>query len=176
MERLYGRAAGLVATGHIIRTAIASVYTLLLGYSRVPYAASADGNYFRAFARVHPRHRFPYVSLLVLGGLAALFCFFRLADVIAALVVIRIIVQFLAQTVGVIVLRRRRPEMERPFRMWLYPLPAVLAFAGFVYVLLMRPHFQKEVRLAFVLIAAGLAVYLLRSRVRGEWPFGSGGV
>jgi amino acid transporter len=171
MERLYGRGAGLVATALIMWTAFASVFSLLLGYSRVPFAAAEDGNYFRVFARVHARHRFPYVSLLVLGGLAALFCFFRLWDVIAALVVIRIIVQFLAQTVGVIVLRRRRPDLPRPFRMWLYPLPAVLAFAGFVYVLLMRPHFQKEVRLAFVLIAAGIIVYLVRARARGEWPF-----
>jgi amino acid transporter len=156
-------------------TAFASVFSLLLGYSRVPFAAAEDGNFFRVFSRVHPKHRFPYVSLLVLGGIASLFCFFRLADVIAALVVIRIIVQFLAQTVGVVVLRVRRPDLPRPFRMWLYPLPALLAFLGFVYVLLMRPNFQKEVRLAFVLIAAGLVVYLLRARARGEWPFGRGG-
>jgi APA family basic amino acid/polyamine antiporter len=173
MERLYGRGAGLVATALIMWTAFASVFSLLLGYSRVPFAAAEDGNYFRVFSRVHARHRFPYVSLLVLGGLAALFCFFRLSDVIAALVCIRIIVQFLAQTVGVIVLRVRRPDLPRPFRMWLYPLPALLAFAGFVYVLLMRPHFQKEVRLAFVLIAAGIIVYLVRARARGEWPFAS---
>jgi amino acid transporter len=175
MERLYGRGAGLVATGLIMWTAFASVFSLLLGYSRVPYAAARDGNYFRVFARVHERHRFPYVSLLVLGALAALFCFFRLADVIAALVVIRIIVQFLAQTVGVIVLRVRRPDLPRPFRMWLYPLPALLAFAGFVYVLLMRPNFQKEVRLAFVLVGAGVVVYLVRARARGEWPFARAG-
>jgi amino acid transporter len=155
-------------------TAFASVFSLLLGYSRVPFAAASDGNYFRAFARVHPEKRFPHVSLLVLGGLAALFCFLKLVDVIAALVVIRILVQFLAQAVGVIVLRVRRPEMPRPFRMWLYPVPALVAFAGFVYVLLMRPNFEREVRLAFVLIAAGFVVYALRARARGEWPFGRG--
>ena len=110
-------------------TAFASVFSLLLGYSRVPFAAARDGNYFRMFEKVHPRHRFPYVSLLVMGGIAAVFCFFRLADVIAALVVIRILVQFLAQIVGVIVLRVRRPDLPRPFRMWLYPLPALFALA-----------------------------------------------
>jgi amino acid transporter len=172
MERLYGRGAGLLATALIMWTAFASVFSLLLGYSRVPYAAASDGNYFRAFARVHPEKRFPHVSLLVLGGIAALFCFLKLSDVIAALVVIRILVQFLAQAVGVIVLRVRRPDLPRPFRMWLYPVPALLAFAGFVYVLVMRPHFQREVRLAFMLILAGLVVYTLRARVRGEWPFG----
>ncbi|HEX8073001.1 MAG TPA: amino acid permease [Pyrinomonadaceae bacterium] len=173
MERLYGRWAGLLATALIMWTAFASVFSLLLGYSRVPYAAARDGNYFRVFARVHPRHRFPYVSLLTMGGIAALFCFLRLADVIAALVVIRILVQFLAQIVGVMVLRTRRPDLPRPFRMWLYPVPALVALGGFLYVLISRKNFLKEVRYAAVLITAGLIIYLLRARARREWPFGT---
>jgi amino acid transporter len=152
-------------------TAFASVFSLLLGYSRVPFAAARDGNYFHVFAKVHPRHRFPYVSLLVMGGIATLFCFFRLADVIAALVVIRILVQFLAQIVGVIVLRVRRPDLPRPFRMWLYPLPALIALGGFVYVLIERKNFVKEIRYAAVLVVAGLIIYFVRARMRGEWPF-----
>jgi amino acid transporter len=80
-------------------------------------------------------------------------------------------VQFLAQTIGVIVLRIRKPDMDRPFRMWLYPLPALLAFAGFVYVLAARQNFQKEVRYAVVLLIVGLTIYLFRSRRRREWPF-----
>src|SRR5436190_1605668 len=171
MERLYGTKAGLVATVLIMWTAFASVFSLLLGYSRVPFAAARDGNYFRIFAKVHSRHRFPYVSLLVMGGIATLFCFFRLADVIAALVVIRILVQFLAQIVGVIVLRVRRPDLSRPFRMWLYPLPALVALGGFVYVLISRKNFLKEIRYAAVLVVAGLIIYLIRARMRGEWPF-----
>ncbi|HVF89411.1 MAG TPA: APC family permease [Blastocatellia bacterium] len=171
MERLYGRWAGYLATGLIMWTAFASVFSLLLGYSRVPYAAALDGNYFKIFGRVHSKHKFPYVSLLVMGAVAALFCFLRLADVIAALVVIRIIVQFLAQIIGVIVLRIRRPDLPRPFRMWLYPIPSVIAFAGFVYVLFSRPNFQKEVRYAAVIILLGLSIYLIRARRRGEWPF-----
>jgi amino acid transporter len=174
MERLYGPKAGLVATLLIMWTAFASVFSLLLGYSRVPFAAARDGNYFRVFAKVHQRHRFPYVSLLVMGGIATVFCFFRLADVIAALVVIRILVQFLAQIVGVIVLRVRRPDLPRPFRMWLYPLPALLALAGFVYVLISRKNFLKEIRYAAVLVVVGLIIYLVRARMRREWPFETG--
>ena len=173
MERLYGRGAALVATALIMWTAFASVFSLLLGYSRVPYAAARDRNYFRAFARVHPRDHFPHVSLLLMGATAAAFCFLRLADVIAALVVIRILVQFLAQVVGVMILRRCRPEMARPFKMWLYPAPALVALCGFLYVLLMRPNFQKEVLYAATLIALGLAIYFVRARARGEWPFHS---
>jgi basic amino acid/polyamine antiporter, APA family len=172
MERLYGNWAGVLATLLIMWTAFASVFSLLLGYSRVPYAAALDGNYFKVFRRVHAKHRFPYISLLVMGGVAAAFCLLRLADVIAALVVIRIMVQFLAQTIGVVVLRVRRPDMPRPFRMWLYPLPALIAFVGFIYVLIQRPNALKEIRYAIVLLVAGLIIYLVRSWRRNEWPFG----
>ena len=171
MERLYGTTAGTVATILIMVTAFASVFSLLLGYSRVPYAAALDGNYFKIFAKLHPKHRFPYVSLLTMGGIACIFCFFRLADVIAAMVVIRLLVQFIAQIVGLIILRSTRPDMPRPFKMWLYPIPAIVALIGFLYVMFMRDGFTKQLKYAVVLIIVGLAVYLFRSYRRGEYPF-----
>ena len=171
MQRIYGTWAGRLITGLIMWTAFASVFSLLLGYSRVPYAAALDGNYFRAFARLHPRYNFPTVSLLALGAVAMLFCLLRLADVIAALVVIRILLQFIVQAVGVIVLRIRRPDLPRPFRMWLYPWPALLAIAGFLYILVERPAFSRELRYAAVILLAGLLLFFLRSWRRREWPF-----
>jgi basic amino acid/polyamine antiporter, APA family len=173
MRRIYGPWAAALVTALVMWAAFASVFSLTLGYSRVPYAAALDGNYFRAFARVHPEHRFPYVSLLALGGVAMLFCFLRLADVIAALVVIRILLQFLMQAIGVIVLRIRRPDAPRPFRMWLYPLPALIASCGFVFVLVSRRDFMKEIRYAIVIVVAGLLIYLIRSWRQGDWPFGA---
>jgi basic amino acid/polyamine antiporter, APA family len=171
MQRAYGHGAGTVVSVLIMWTAFASVFSLMLGYSRVPYAAALDGNYFRAFARVHPVHQFPYVSLLALAGVAALFCFLRLQDLIAALVVIRIILQFLVQSIGVIVLRIRRPEMARPFRMWLYPVPALLAAGSFVFILVSRKDFLREIRYAGVILVVGLVIYVSRAWRRGEWPF-----
>jgi len=171
MQRIYGNWAGRAVTGLIMWTAFASVFSLLLGYSRVPYAAALDGNFFRAFARVHPQHRFPTVSLLALGGVAMLFCLLRLADVIAALVVIRILLQFIVQAVGLMVLRKRQPDLPRPFRMWLYPLPALLAIAGFIFILVARKNFLREIRYAVVILVVGLAIYFVRSWRRGEWPF-----
>jgi basic amino acid/polyamine antiporter, APA family len=172
MQRAYGHGAGAVVSVLVMWTAFASVFSLMLGYSRVPYAAALDGNYFRAFARVHPVHQFPYVSLLALAGVAALFCFLRLADLIAALVVIRIILQFLVQSVGVMVLRVRRPEMPRPFRMWLYPMPPLLAAGSFVFILVSRNGFQREIRYAAVILVVGVVVYALRAWRKSEWPFG----
>ena len=174
MQRVYGHGAGGVVSALVIWTAFSSVFSLTLGYSRVPYAAAVDGNYFRAFARVHPVHQFPYVSLLALAGVAALFCFLRLADLIAALVVIRIILQFLVQAIGLIVLRIRRPDMPRPFRMWLYPVPALVAAGSFVFILVSRTGFLREIRYAAVILVVGIVVYCARAWHRREWPFGEG--
>ena len=171
MQQIYGHRAADVVTLLILWTAFASIFALLLGYSRVPYAAALDGNYFRVFKRLHPRHQFPSVSLLTMGLVAAAFCTMQLVDVIAALVVIRLMLQFLIQDVGVIVLRWKRPDLPRPFRMWLYPLPALLAVAGFVYILISRPHFAAELRYGFAILLAGLAIYAVRAWRRSEWPF-----
>jgi len=171
LQRAFGGFAGNLGALLVIWTAFASVFSLMLGASRVPYAAAVDGNYFRSFARLHPEGRFPHLSLVTLGLVATVFCLFRLQDVIAALVVIRIVVQFLMQILGLILLRLRRPDFPRPFRMYLYPIPAILAALGFVYVLVMRPNFLKEIRYALAIIVVGLVIYLARSWRRKEWPF-----
>ena len=167
----FGSSAAIVVTGLIMWTAFSSVFALLMGYSRVPYAAALDGNYFRIFAHLHPKRNFPDFSLLALGAVAIVFCFFRLVQVIAALVVIRIVLQYLLQQVGVIVLRIRRPEMPRPFRLWFYPLPPLLALAGFLFILFSRTQGLRELLFAFAIAALGSVFYFARARSRGEWPF-----
>jgi len=162
MQRIWGVGVARVITVLMIWTAFASVFSLILGYSRVPYAAALEGNYFKAFAKVHPKHGFPHVSLLTLGGVAMCFCLFKLADVVTALVVIRVMVQFLAQTIGIIVLRSSRPGLPRPFRMWLYPLPALLAFLGFLYLLIMRPKSIESIRVAIAIVLVGTILFAVR--------------
>ena len=164
MARIWGPTAARIVTVLMLWTAFASVFSLLLGYSRVPYAAAVDGDYFPIFARLHPKLQFPHVSLLVLGSAAIVFCLFRLADVVTALVVIRIMTQFLAQTLGIIVLRTRRPDFPRPFRMWLYPLPALLAFVGYAYTVVMRPKSIQSIWLAVIVAAIGTVLFLVRQR------------
>ncbi len=157
---------GRLAAVLVMVTAFASVFSLLLGYSRIPFAAARDGNFPAVFGRLHPTRGFPYVALLLLAGVACLFCFFSLGDVIAALVVLRILLQFGLQHVGVMVLRVRRPEMKRPFRMWVYPLPPLVALAGFGYIVVSRPNFRRELVLAGVLAVLGTVVFLSRRMFR----------
>ena len=156
---------GRLAAVLVMATAFASVFSLLLGYSRIPFAAARDGNFPEVFGKLHPTRGFPYVSLLALAGMACVFCFFSLGDVIAALVVLRILLQFGLQHVGVMVLRARRPEMRRPFRMWLYPVPPLLALAGFGYIVVSRPNFDREVLLAGCVAVVGTIVFLGRRLV-----------
>jgi amino acid transporter len=106
-----------------------------------------------------------------MGALTCVLSMFRLADLVAALVVIRIMMQFVLQAIGVMIFRHTQPEHEHPFRMWLYPIPALLALAGFLYILISRKNFEREVIFAAVLVVIGTAAYLLRARGRGEWPF-----
>jgi amino acid transporter len=160
-----GPSLGKLAAVLVMVTAFASVFSLLLGYSRIPYAAARDGNYFRMFGRLH-RNGFPNVSLLVLGAAAICFCFCSLADVIAALVVLRILLQFLMQHIGVIYLRRTQPGLKRPFRIWLYPLPPLAAIAGFTYILIERPQFLREILLAAIVVIAGSVAFLLWQKLR----------
>jgi amino acid transporter len=170
MRMAYAPSVGIVAAGVIGKvaavlvmvTAFGSVFSLLLGYSRIPFAAARDGNFPAVFGRLHPRGGFPYVSLLVLAGVACVCCFFSLGQVIAALVVVRIVMQFSLQHVGVMLLRKRRPEMRRPFRMWMYPLPPIAALVGFGYIVFVRRGSGIELMIAGVLVVVGTAVFVVR--------------
>jgi amino acid transporter len=167
----FGRWAGYTIAALIIWTAFASVFSLLLGYSRVPYAAARDGNFFHFLAAVHPKHGIPHRSLVALGLVGIVFCFFTLTQVITMLVITRILLQFFLQQAGVILLRIRRPDLPRPFRMPFYPLPPLAAMSGFGFLLVYRAHALKELAAAAAIAASGTLLYLFRARRLGQWPF-----
>ena len=169
MEKLYGTKVATAFTLLVLWTAFGSVFALLLGYSRIPYAAAESGYFFKAFGKLHPKG-FPYVSLLVLGVISIIAGFFSLGTVIDALIVTRILVQFMGQVVGVIVLRKRAPDMPRPYRMWLYPVPALVALLGWIFVFATT---EVHVILFGVgVLALGCVAFLLWSWRTQRWPFG----
>jgi amino acid transporter len=155
----------------IVWTAFASVFSLQLGYSRVPYAAARDGNFFPFLNKIHPRYHIPHRSLVALGLVAACFCFFSLAQVITMLVITRILLQFLLQQAGVMLLRVQRPELPRPFKMPLYPLPPLAAMAGFIFILANRSHALGGLAVAAGIAVSGTLIYIVRARMLGQWPF-----
>ncbi len=161
----WAHSAGTVAVVLVAVAALASVYALLLGYSRIPFAAARDRNFPAIFGQLSERTKVPGVSLVTLGAFTALCCVFRLAEVIASLVVLRILFQFLLQGVAVLLPRHRAERrLAGRFHMPLYPLPTLLALAGFVFILVSRPQIVREMRLAAFVLVTGLAAYWLRAR------------
>jgi amino acid transporter len=170
MQRVYGSTVAKVMTAFVLFTTFASLFAVLLGYSRVPYAAAVDGRFFSAFGRLHPTRNFPWVSLIFMGVTSAVASLLDLSDLITALVVIQVLVQFMAQVVAVTMIRRYRPDIHRPFQMWFYPVTSVIAFAGWAFIL--AASGLKFILWGIALIAVGVAAYLWRARVQAEWPFG----
>ena len=171
MERLYGPQVATVFTFLILWTAFGSVFALLLGYSRIPYAAAQDGCFFSVFGRLHPTKRFPHISLIVLGGMSILCSLLPLGLVIDALITTRILVQFIGQVFAVMLLRANRPDMPRPFRMWLYPLPAMVALAGWIFLLLTSGWLL--IALGLGTLALGIVCFFVWSWRSRHWPFDS---
>jgi amino acid transporter len=169
MEHLHGRGAAVAVTLMILWTAFGSVFALLLGYSRIPYAAAVQGDFFSVFSKLHPKGNFPQVSLYTLGVVSIIASFFTLDQVITALITTRILVQFLGQIFALPLLRKRLGEGGLPYRMWLYPVPAVVAFFGWAYVFLTSGWAYIAVGLAT--LVAGVIAFLGRAWTTKTWPF-----
>ena len=172
MERIYGPWAGGIVTVMIIWTAFASIFALLVGYSRIPYAAAQDGYFFRVFGKLHPTGHFPHVSVVVLGLITLMASFLELLDVISYLITARILIQFLGQIAAVTILRKTQPGYLPPFRMWWYPLPSLIALTGWLYIFFTSG--LKYVLGGLALIAAGLLAFLLWRKLVSGSPLPTG--
>ena len=175
MQRLAGDKAAIVITCLVLWVAFASVFSATLGYSRIPYAAAADGAFFKVFAKLHPTRNFPHIALLVLGAIAFVFSLlFRLSDVISAILAMRILIQFIGQAIGLLLLRRSRGKEAFPYRMPWFPVPVYLAILLWIGILVSTG--LQMVLTGLVVIVAGIIVYLFKARHNQEWPFAKGDV
>ena len=162
-EKIYGNQIARVATALVLLAAVSSLFALLLGYSRVPYAAAVDGNFFKVFSKLHPTKNFPYVSLLFISGLAIIFAIcFSLHQTISAILATRIIIQFIGQAVGVVLLRKRFGTAGLPFKMWLYPLPVILSIGIWMFLFISTGWFAVYGSLIAV---AGVIVFFISQRL-----------
>jgi len=169
MEKLYGSQVASIFTALICWTAFGSVFALLLGYSRIPYAAAQDGCFFRVFGVLHPTKEFPHRSLLVVGLMSVLVCALPLDTVINALLTTRIVVQFAGQIGALVLLRRHQPNLARPYKMWLYPLPCFVALAGWIFLLATTD--QIILVYGAVSLLAGVGAYFFWAARQRAWPF-----
>jgi len=170
IQALSGPGVATVVTALILWVAFASVFSATLGYSRVPYAAAADGAFFKVFAKLHPTKNFPYMSLLILGSIAFVFSLlFKLKDVIDAILAMRILIQFIGQGIGLVLLVKRKGKAHFAWRMPLYPLPVILAIV--IWAFIFYSTGPKMMLGGITVISAGLVAYLLKTWRNKEWPF-----
>lgn len=169
MQSIYGRTGGITAVLLILLASWGSALVVLLGYSRVPYAAATSGQFFRVFARLHPRGRFPTVSLLFTGAASALACTLSLDDLIASLMIIQIMFQYMAQCLAIVLLRRHGRSDSNIFRMPLYPLPVLISVAGWLYILCTSPG--RHILAGIATMVGGTLIYMIDAWRRKAWPF-----
>jgi len=169
MVRAYGNVGGTCIAILILVASFGSVFAILLGYSRIPYAAARGGQFFSVFGRLHPKGKFPNVSLLAMGICAAIACLFSLESLITALIVTQTLLQFAAQCVAVILLRRQKRAIGDAYRMPLYPMPALIALGGWIYIVVTSG--AVYIALAGIFLILGIAIFLLRARQQVSWPF-----
>lgn len=163
MEQLYGYKAAVIVTVLILCIAMSSLFAVVLGYSRVPYAAAVDGNFFRVFGKLHPTKNFPYISLLVLCGLGLIFSLLmKLKHVIDSILAMRIVIQFMAQAIGVVLLRKQIGSSGLPFRMWLYPVPVILSLIIWTYLLYNNPFALY----GGIIAIAGVGIYFIKKYLK----------
>ena len=169
MEKLYGSKVAAIFTAMVLWTAFGSVFALLLGYSRIPYAAAVDGYFFKVFGRLHPRKSFPHISLIVIGVISIICSFFSLGLVIDALITTRILIQFIGQIIAVSLLRRNAPELPRPYKIWLYPLPNLIALFGWIFIF--ATSGWQVIVFGMASLVCGLALFFAWSWRTRRWPF-----
>ena len=161
MTRLYGERAATVFTWLIIWTCLAGLFAMTLGYSRILYAAAKNGDFFSFFSALHPTRKYPWAALALLSVMTAFFCFFPLAIVIQGAVTVRIVIQFIGQIFAVHAVRRQGTT-RLPFRMWLYPLPSLVALIGWTFLLATSAGYLLS--LLLVVYCSGLLAYILRDQ------------
>jgi fructoselysine transporter len=160
MQQLYGTTAGTLVTVLILFIAFSSLFAVVLGYSRVPYAAAVDGNFFKIFGKLHPVKNFPYISLIILCVLGFIFSLlFRLSDVISSILALRIVVQFIGQGAGVVLLRNRLGKKDLPFKMWWYPFPVIVSVAVWIFLFLSTGWFALW---GSLIAMAGVIIYFMK--------------
>jgi amino acid transporter len=169
MAHIYGRVGGTAIAVLILVASFGSVLAILLGYSRIPYAAALEGQFFSVFGRLHPKGHFPYVSLLAMGLCSALACLFSLQSLITALIVTQTLLQFAAQCIAVMLLRKQKRESAGSYRMPLYPLPALVALIGWIYIVVTSGVRYMLVAALFLIVGVGL--FMVRAHRRADWPF-----
>jgi basic amino acid/polyamine antiporter, APA family len=176
VQTFLGARATPIAALIFLVSSIGALNGTILARARVPYAAARDGLFFERFARLHPRTRVPVVSIVLVSGWAALLAASGTFDQLTDMAVLSYAIFWIPVVLAVIVLRRKRPQEPRPYRVWGYPfvpLAFVLVMIWIVVNALLTRPVESAATLALILL--GLPAYPLFRRRRSA-AIGQSGV
>ena len=171
MRRMLGSPGAAAVSVAAMISIFAALNGSILSGSRVPFAMARDGLFFRSVGYVHPQHRTPSVSILVLSAWAALLVLSGRYDQLYTYVIFASVILYGMATASVIVLRFKRPDLPRPYRtLGLSPRPAifVLAISSLVVSTLLKS--PRESLMGLGLISLGLPFYFFWKRKRQSQP------
>jgi basic amino acid/polyamine antiporter, APA family len=144
------------------------VLGLLLGQSRIFYAMSRDGMLPPLFSKVHPRFRTPYISTVLIGGVAAVLAAFLPEDLLIEMVAIGTLTAFVLVCLAVIVLRKTHPNVPRPFKVPLMPWVPIGGMAVCAFMIYGLP---LDTKLRWVVwFVLGMGAYFLYARKNAKTP------
>ncbi len=170
--RAIGPAGASLVSLIIVLSIFGTINGNLLASPRMYFAQARDGLFFRRLAEVHPRFRTPHVALIVQGVWGGLLALVASYSSLFSYVIFAAFIFYGMTVVGVIVLRRKRPELARPYRMWGYPATPLLFAAvtlWFVVNTILTTPVPSLIGLLF--ISTGVpAYYLWRRSAAGSGP------
>jgi APA family basic amino acid/polyamine antiporter len=160
MRRVFGAPGAAAVSVAAMISIFAALNGSIMTGARVPFAMARDGLFFRSVQFVHPQHRTPSVSILVLSAWASLLVLSGRYDQLYTYVIFASVLLYGMATASVIVLRRKRPDMPRPYRTLGYPVVPIVFVLGIaclvVSTLIKSP---RESLMGLALIALGLPFY-----------------
>ncbi len=163
--RMIGPAGGALIAAAVLVSTFGCVNGLTLAGARVVFAMARDGLFFRSAATVHPRYRTPSVALLLHGLIAAALTLTGTYSDLLTLTAFSSLLFNVLTVTGLFVLRRRRAQLPRPYRVWAYPVVPLVYIAVALFFLVYMPVADpRNTGIGLLLTALGVPVYYLWRR------------
>jgi len=169
MEILWGPRGAAFVSGLILCSMFGATNGNILGGARAYYAMARDRVMFSAVGKIHPRFETPHVALLIQGAWSIVLAAIGTFEQLYTYVIFTGWIFYAAAAFAVVILRRKRPQLARPYRVWGYPiLPVAFAAAALMIITNALARSPRESGLSLGLVLLGIPVYLVWTRFGGR--------
>lgn len=136
-KKVLGSAGAVVVSAGMVLAMFGTANGMVLAQPRMYYAMAEEGHFFKSFAKLHPKYKVPTVPIIVQGILSVVLVLMRNLDQLTNLVVVVAMIYNVLVIIAVPILRKKYPNIERPYKVWFYPVSVIVTaaiFAGLVVI------------------------------------------